>query len=388
MNSEAEMDLFDHLDELRTRILRMLVYIAVGMGLAWTFSGPIYNFLLYPLKSSLKDNNAMVMGDIMQGFMLTMQLSLIGGLILAAPFILAELWGFIKPALTLDEQKPVRYLTPFASLLFFSGVAVAYISLPIIYYWMTTFMPEGTELLQQVSQAIIFAAKMMLGCGLLFELPVLLLFLARVGIVNDKMLVTYWRHAVVGIFALAAVATPSPDPISCTMVALPLAVLYGLSILLVRGFAPQKNNGKVGEIGEVSETGEAIVTSATKPMNPGMMTAICLAPAIIIGACAYWGYRTRVDVKPNISQSVVKNRADLDTLAKQVEELRNTTKASPAPAPTPDPQLQKQQDQMREEIAALKKEVEELKTKIAPLIETPPAPVPTPDPGQTVQTGR
>jgi sec-independent protein translocase protein TatC len=359
-NHEAEMDLFDHLDELRTRILRMLIYIIVGTCLAWSFSGYVYNFLLAPLQSALGTDSSTVMSDIMQGFFLTMQLSFIAGLILAAPFILGELWGFIKPALTPEEQRPVRYLTPFAALLFFSGIGVAYISLPIIYSWMTSFLPDGTQLLQQVSQAIIFAAKMMLGSGLLFELPVLLLFLSRIGVLTDKILMGYWRHAIVLIFLLAGVFTPSPDPISMLMLALPLTILYGLSILLVRSF---NTKGADGE--KVSQT-----------MNPAMMMAVCMAPIAILGITVYWwsGHH-----KPKPSAKLADNlnttRQDVETLRKEIEALKTKT---PAPT-TPDANLQHQLDE-------LKKEVEMLKQKVEAAQPVPTTPTPNPD--QTAQTGR
>jgi sec-independent protein translocase protein TatC len=361
-NPEAEMDLFDHLDELRTRIFRMILYIIAGMGLAWSFSKYVYNFLLAPLQSALGTENTTVMSDIMQGFYLTMQLSMIVGLIIAAPFILGELWGFIKPALTPEEQRPVRYLTPFAALLFFAGVGVSYISLPIIYSWMTSFLPDGTQLLQQVQQAIIFAAKMMLGCGLLFELPVLLLFLSRIGVINEKMLLTYWRHAVVLIFLLAAVFTPSPDPISMMMMALPLTILYGLSILLVRSFSKGSNGDG-------------------KQMSTATMISVCLAPLVIIGISLYWwsGHHT-IKPKSDITYNINTTTRDVAALKKEIEDL----KAKPAtPAPIVDSSLKAQLDAQKAEIAELKKELSDLKEKLKPIIEATPMPVSTPNPEQT-----
>jgi sec-independent protein translocase protein TatC len=364
-NPEAEMDLFDHLDELRTRIFRMILYIVVGMGLAWSFSGYVYNFLLSPLQSALGTENTTVMSDIMQGFYLTMQLSMIVGLIIAAPFILSELWGFIKPALTPEEQRPVRYLTPFAALLFFAGVGVSYISLPIIYSWMTSFLPDGTQLLQQVQQAIIFAAKMMLGCGLLFELPVLLLFLSRIGVINEKILLTYWRHAVVLIFLLAAVFTPSPDPISMMMMALPLTILYGLSILLVRSFSKGSNGDG-------------------KQMSTATMISVCLAPLVIIGISLYWwsGHHT-IKPKSDITDNINTTKKDVATIKKELDELKTKSAMTVV-----DNNLKAQLDAQKAEIESLKKELADLKEKLKPQLEPSPAPDPTPNPEQTQTTGQ
>lgn len=174
------------------------------------------------------------MTGITEPFMFRIQVCAIAGLVLAAPLITLELWGFVSPALTPEERRPILWVAPMSIVLFAAGVTATYLILPTTLGYLVKFLPPGAELRPSVSQSLIFVVKMFLAFGLLFELPVVLLFLGKVGIVTSGTLVSYWRQAVVIIAVLAAVLTPSGDFFTMLVMAIPVIFLYLLSIGLVR----------------------------------------------------------------------------------------------------------------------------------------------------------
>jgi len=131
---EAQMELVEHLTELRSRILRSVAYIVVGMVLTYNLYDYIFSLLAYPLAPILKDyGGVLVLQGIQDAFLLRVQVCFLSGLVVALPLVVLELWGFVAPALTPEERKPVNYLAPFSVLLFLAGVMTAYASLPTAY---------------------------------------------------------------------------------------------------------------------------------------------------------------------------------------------------------------------------------------------------------------
>jgi sec-independent protein translocase protein TatC len=174
----------------------------------------------------------------MEMFNLNIQIAIVGGLIASVPFIAYEAWGFIAPGLTRAERKGFYFVGPLAVLFFLSGVATAYLVLPAAFLWFAQFLTPQTGphvvFIPKASEYILFLIKMCLAFGLVFELPVLLMFLAWVGIVSSQMLRKSWRYALVGCAGIAAVATPSADAFTMLVMAAPLMLLYLASIGLVR----------------------------------------------------------------------------------------------------------------------------------------------------------
>lgn len=273
---EAQMELLEHLGELRARLFRSIAYIAIGMVLTYNLFDPMLTLMLHPLKPVLDKipNSSVVITSIQGAFLLRMQVCFISGLAVAFPFVILELWGFVAPALTPEERKPVVFLAPFSVLLFLAGVGTGYACLGPAYQWMAGYITDvkGMALLQDTNNYLLLTVKILLAFGVSFELPIVLLFLARVGIINAEIMTKYWRQAVVLIATAAAILTPSNDPLTMMMMAVPMAGLYGLSISLVRAFEP-KPDGSRG-------------------LSFATMLLVALAPVGILAAVGYWIWRT------------------------------------------------------------------------------------------------
>ena len=230
---DKQAELIEHLAELRTRIIRSAGYVALGTAVCWFFYGHIFRFITAPVTSVLK-NTKFLMTGLAEGFMLQLQVCVIAGLAVAAPLVTLELWGFVSPALTHDEKRPLKWIAPFSALLFAAGVALCYCIMPVAVRWFVSYTPPGAEFRPIITPNLIFVVKMLFAFGVAFELPIVLMFLGKLGVINSRMMKTYWRQAVVLVAIGAAVATPSSDALSMMMMAAPLCILYVLSIVLVK----------------------------------------------------------------------------------------------------------------------------------------------------------
>lgn len=232
---DREMELTEHLAELRTRLIRSLCYVAVGVGVAWALYPWIYATLTKPvlsLRSGIQWDWIFV--NFIEPFMVRLQVSAIAGVIFVFPLLILEAWGFVSPALTRTERRAVYLVAPLCVLLFLCGVALTILVLPAGLRWLLGFLPPETRLMQKVTDYVLFLVKMCLAFGIMFQLPVAMLFLAKVGLVNSRSLARYWRQAIVLSAAAAAIITPSADAFTMLAATAPLTVLYGLSILLVK----------------------------------------------------------------------------------------------------------------------------------------------------------
>ena len=218
------------------------MYTTVGTIACWFFYRHIFAFLTGPVVKILKEQNIRTgfqMTALSEGFMLQLQVCLVSGLIVAAPLVTLEAWGFISPALTKEEKKPIRWIAPLSVLLFVMGVSLCYYILPVAIRWFISFVPPNAEFRPFISQNLLFIVKMLLAFGLAFEMPIVLMFLGKLGIINSKLMKRYWRQAVIITAMAAAIATPSSDAFSMLMLAVPLCILYVLSIYLVKIIEPK-----------------------------------------------------------------------------------------------------------------------------------------------------
>lgn len=231
-----------HLDELRGRLLRSITAITLGWVVGWFAAQVVSNALLARALDAIKQGapaGAAVnvsITDIPQAFMVLLRLSFMLGLIMALPYVVTQIWGFIAPGLKENERRPVRQVLPFSIVLFFLGVYFCWLVLPATYQWFAGFMdvfPEA-ELNQNPEQLIMFALKMMAAFGICFQLPLIVYGLGKAGILSPETLMQYWRQATVFIFFVAAAVTPSQDPISMLMMALPLTLLFIISVYAVK----------------------------------------------------------------------------------------------------------------------------------------------------------
>lgn len=233
--AEKRLSLVEHLSELRVRIIRVVVYITLGAIGGWLFYKQLFQLISSPVLPTLKASGSkFLLTGITEGFSIKMQMSVLSGAIVALPLITLEGWMFIRPGLTRSERKAVVLVAPLSILLFIIGVVTAYMILPAGIRWLFNQNPPEAAFMPSVSQALIFILKMILAFGLVFQMPVILMFLAKIGLINSGMLKTYWRHAIVAIAVVAAMATPSGDAFTMFMMCIPMAFLYLLSIGLVK----------------------------------------------------------------------------------------------------------------------------------------------------------
>ena len=232
------MPIMEHLRELRSRIIRSFLAIAVASLTMLTVYDPVKNFLTQPYRNLCSsrpdfkcDGSLFSLGPL-DGFSARMRICLYGGVVLALPVILWQIWRFIVPALSKKEK---RYAVPFivsSIVLFAVGCSLAYWTLDKALEFLISW--SGTDVSQayQVTKYISLVVLMMLAFGVGFLSPVLLVFLQLVSVVTPRALIKQWRYAVMGIFVAAAVITPSGDPVSMLALAVPLSVLYLLSALV------------------------------------------------------------------------------------------------------------------------------------------------------------
>jgi sec-independent protein translocase protein TatC len=227
------MSFLDHLEELRWRLIKALAGLIVAVVICGIFSDWIVNELLIrPMKQTnppLNVINVVPYGQIT----FYMMVVLVGGLILSTPWILYHLWKFVQPGLLPKERKYISGIVGFTSLCFLSGVAFAYfIMLPFMLQFFSTFGTSQIQNMIAVTDYISFVLTIILLSGLVFELPMVSYFLARFGILTPAFMRHYRRHAVVAILIIAAVVTPTTDPLTMSVFALPMMVLYEISILV------------------------------------------------------------------------------------------------------------------------------------------------------------
>jgi sec-independent protein translocase protein TatC len=225
--TEERADLVTHLTELRARVLRSAIYAVVGMLVMWAFYKPIYGFLMGPILRALeRSGGELTVTMLMEGFMVKVEIALIGGIILAAPFIYREIWAFVAPGLTGNERRSARPLVPISGVLFLLGVGLGYAITAPSLEWLLKMNPPGAVARYRLNENLLLIMKFYLAMGISFQLPIVIVLLAKLGIVNSRLLSRRWREATVMIFAVAAIITPTWDPIILTIAALPMVGLY------------------------------------------------------------------------------------------------------------------------------------------------------------------
>lgn len=239
---EFRATLGEHLEELRDRLLRILLIITGGWVVGWFIEPPLYTTLSNLVRDAVPPNllEAGVYSEAFRNatdaFMLKFKLSFMLGLGLTLPLLVLQLWGFVKPGLKPSERKPLRFMAPFSVVLFAIGAFFCWLVLPSAFQWFFSFMEEfpGTKMIQEPGTMVFFILKMMMAFGIGFQLPLVVFMLGKVGLIGSDTLVQYWRQATAMIFLAAAILTPSQDAFSMLMMAVPLSLLFILSVMAVR----------------------------------------------------------------------------------------------------------------------------------------------------------
>lgn len=227
----GEMSFLEHLEEFRWRILYALIGVFIGTIISWIFIDfLIDNILLIPAsKAKIQLQNLRPFGQLFLFF----QVAIISGVIISIPNIFYQLWKFIAPALKQNEKKYISLIVIFTSVCFLSGIVFAYfIMLPLTLTFAGQFGTTAIENNFAIDEYFSIIISVMLAAGVIFELPMLSFFLSKLGILTPKFMRKYRRHSIVAILFIAAVLTPGTDPVAQLLLALPLVLLYEISIFV------------------------------------------------------------------------------------------------------------------------------------------------------------
>lgn len=234
--ADEKLPFTSHLEELRKRIIICIIAVTLGFLGSYFFAEQIFSILVKPLKGELPPDSLLIFTALPEAFFAYLKLSLFAGIFLASPVILWEVWCFVAPGLH-DHEK--HYVYPFvilSTLFFVAGVLFGYLVVfPISFKFLIGYGSELIKPLPSVKEYLSFSCKLLFAFGIIFELPLFVLFLAKVGIVDDKMLRSKRKFAILGVFIVAAVLTP-PDFFSQILMAFPLIILYEISIIVAKIF--------------------------------------------------------------------------------------------------------------------------------------------------------
>jgi sec-independent protein translocase protein TatC len=239
------MSILEHLDELRSRLLKILAFFAVALAGCWFVSDRILEFLLVPIRRHLFEGDEIVFITPAEPFMTYMKAAAILAIFIATPFVLYQIWAFVAPGLYRHERRMIIPFLFFGTLFFVAGGAFGYyVATPVASGWL---IGLGQKFTAQITlrSAFQFESRVILAMGLVFELPIIIFFLSRVGIVTPRFLMQHFKTAVLIIAVLAAVLTPTGDVLTMSVFAGPMILLYllGVAVSWVFGRRPRSRAG-------------------------------------------------------------------------------------------------------------------------------------------------
>lgn len=236
-DAHQEESFIGHLVELRSRIMRALLAVAVVFLALLPFAQKLYAVFALPLISRLPAGGQIIAIDVASPFFAPIKLTMVLALMIAMPVVLYQMWAFVAPGLYRKEQRLARPLLFSATALFYLGCAFAwFLVLPLVFGFLTAITPEGVAMMTDINRYLDFVLLIFLAFGISFELPVAVVILATLGWVDVAQLKAARSYVIVGIFVVAAIITP-PDVISQVLLAVPLVLLYELGIIAARSLA-------------------------------------------------------------------------------------------------------------------------------------------------------
>jgi len=240
MNEEDKIPFTDHLEELRKRLIRSFIAVAIGFALSYGFKEKIFDVLIHPLISVMPADNKMIFTGLPEAFFTYLKVAFLSGLMAASPVIIFEFWMFVSPGLYKKEKTLLIPIILLSSIFFLGGALFGYfIVFPFGFKFFLGFANENIQAFPSMREYLSFASKMLLAFGLVFELPLVITFMARLGIVSVDFLKKNRKYALLLFFAGSAILTP-PDVVTQVMMAFPLMLLYEVSIFGARIFGKKK----------------------------------------------------------------------------------------------------------------------------------------------------
>jgi len=231
---ETEQPLLDHLIELRNRLIRILIGVAVIFLLLFPFANELYSLLAKPLLAYLPEGNTMIATEVASPFLAPFKFTLVLAFFIAIPFVLYQVWSFIAPGLYQKERSIALPLVVSSTLLFYAGVAFAYyVVFPLVFKFLVGIAPQGVTVMTDISKYLDFVLKMFFAFGVAFEVPIATILIVRSGLTTTESLVKKRPYIIVAAFVIGMLLTP-PDVISQTLLAIPMWLLFELGIFFSR----------------------------------------------------------------------------------------------------------------------------------------------------------
>jgi sec-independent protein translocase protein TatC len=247
MQEDEKIPFTAHLEELRKRLIVCFIAIGVGFLISFGFKEEIFNILVLPLIHAMKEGETLIFTGLPEAFFTYLKVAFLAGIMVASPVILYEFWMFVAPGLYKKERRMLAPVVLLSTFFFVGGSLFGYfVVFPWGFKFFLGFATETIRPLPSMKEYFSFAAKLLLAFGLIFELPLVLTFLARLGIVSVDFLKKKRKYAYLLAFVVGAVLTP-PDVITQIMMAIPLICLYELSILGARIFGKKKTEDAEAE---------------------------------------------------------------------------------------------------------------------------------------------
>jgi sec-independent protein translocase protein TatC len=246
---EGRMTLMEHLIELRSRLIRSAIAIAIGAVVGWLIYPAVFDLLMHPLRELSNNPNVrdkLISLDPLEVFLLRVRMSAYLGIGITMPYLLYQLYAFIAPGLYRNERRYALSFVLSATVLFLLGAAIAYFTLPQALKFLQSLGGDNIEYQYSPQKYLTLIVYMMLAFGAGFEFPIVLVFLQLVRVVTPQQLASVRRFAIVIIFVIAAVITPSADPVSLFALAIPMMIFYEISILIGRLVARRRARAEAG----------------------------------------------------------------------------------------------------------------------------------------------
>jgi sec-independent protein translocase protein TatC len=237
----GKMSFLEHLDELRRRIIWSVASIGVGVLIVAAFIDDIFGFIMRPMQHMLPPGQTLIYTDPTEAFMLQIKIALMAGLIVASPVVFAQVWLFIAPGLYQHEKKLAVPFVVMSTVLFVSGAAFShYAVFPLVWRFFVGFTTDYLTFMPRVEPAFSMYLRLMLALGITFQLPTVVLFLARMGMITPRFMIRNFKYAVLLIVIAAAVLSPDGGGVGMVVMGAPVVVLYIVSIGLAWMFGKKR----------------------------------------------------------------------------------------------------------------------------------------------------
>lgn len=249
LHNPAEMPIFDHLEELRKRLIHSLAAIAIAFLLTYRYSQFILDFLMQPVLHALQAhhtdatqfNTQLHFSGLIEPFFIHLKVAFFAGLLLASPYVFFQIWRFAAPGLYRHEKVMLAFLAGFSVLMFVAGMAFAYYAVfPMGFAFFLSYSTANLSPILMIKDYLSLIMHLLLAFGLIFQMPLVILILAMSGIITARQVAGFWRYAIILIAIFSAAMTPGPDLGSMFMMMVPMVFLYGVSIILAALFGRKK----------------------------------------------------------------------------------------------------------------------------------------------------